>query len=96
MTRTDLYLHAKSEHHPAQKWAVLTTLIRWAKTLCDPDSLVKEIQHLRDTFKEMDTARAKSDEHYTPNWSLNQRIINQQAQLYYHTNRPCPIKSADS
>jgi hypothetical protein len=50
-THTDLYLHAKSEHHPAQKRAVLTTLIRRAKTLCDPDNLEKEIQHLRDTFQ---------------------------------------------
>jgi hypothetical protein len=46
-THTDLYLHAKSEHHLAQKRAVLTTLIQCAKTLCDPDSLGKEIQHLR-------------------------------------------------
>jgi hypothetical protein len=38
-TYTDLYLHAKSEHHPAQKRAVLTTLTRRSKTLCDPDSL---------------------------------------------------------
>jgi hypothetical protein len=50
-THTDLYLHAKSEHHPAQKRAVLTTLIRHAKTLYDPDSLGKEIQHLRYTLK---------------------------------------------
>jgi hypothetical protein len=50
-THTDLYPHAKSEHHPAQKRTVLTTLIRRAKTLCDPDSLGKEIQHLRDTFQ---------------------------------------------
>jgi hypothetical protein len=50
-THTDLYLHAKSEHHPAHKRAVLTTLIRRAKTLCHPDSLGKEIQHLRDTFQ---------------------------------------------
>jgi hypothetical protein len=50
-THTDLYLHAKSEHHPAHKRAVLTTLIRRAKTLCDPDSLEKEIQHLRDIFQ---------------------------------------------
>jgi hypothetical protein len=51
LTRTDLYLHAKSEHHPAQKRAVLTTLIRRAKTLCDPNSLGKEIQRLRDNFQ---------------------------------------------
>jgi hypothetical protein len=50
-THTDLYLHAKSEHHPAQKRVVLTTLIRRAKTLCDLDSLEKEIQHLRETFQ---------------------------------------------
>jgi hypothetical protein len=50
-THTDLYLHAKSEHHPAQKRPVLTILIGQAKTLCDPDSLEKEIQHLRDTFQ---------------------------------------------
>jgi hypothetical protein len=50
-THTDLYLHAKPEHYPAQKRLVITTLIRLAKTLCDPDSLEKEIQHLRDTFQ---------------------------------------------
>jgi hypothetical protein len=31
-THTDLYLYAKSEHHPAQKRAVLTTLIRRANS----------------------------------------------------------------
>jgi hypothetical protein len=50
-THTDLYLHAKSEHHPAQKRAVLTKLIRRAKTLCDPDILGTEIQQLIDTFQ---------------------------------------------
>jgi hypothetical protein len=50
-TRTDLCLHAKSEHHPAKKRAILNTLIRLAKTLCDPDSLGKEVQHLRYTFQ---------------------------------------------
>jgi hypothetical protein len=37
-THTDLYLHAKSEHHLAQKRAVLTTVIRRDKTLCDSES----------------------------------------------------------
>jgi hypothetical protein len=56
---TDLYLHSKSEHHPAQQQAVLTTLIRRAKTLCDPDSLGKEIQHLRDTFQRNGYSKSK-------------------------------------
>jgi hypothetical protein len=50
-THMDLYLHTNSEHHLAQKWAILTTLIWHARTLCDPDSLRKEIQHLRDIFQ---------------------------------------------
>jgi hypothetical protein len=49
-THMDLYLHTKLEHHPAQKRAVLTALIQRAKTLCNPDSLGKEIQPLKDTF----------------------------------------------
>jgi hypothetical protein len=43
VTDYDLYIHAKSEHHLAQKRAVLTTLISCAKTLCNLDSLRKEI-----------------------------------------------------
>jgi hypothetical protein len=42
LTHTDLYLHIKSEHHPAQKQAVLTTLIQHAKTICDLDSLERK------------------------------------------------------
>jgi hypothetical protein len=49
-THTDLYLHARSAHHPAQKRAVLTTLVRRAKTLCDSESLRREIQHLKGVF----------------------------------------------
>jgi hypothetical protein len=41
-THMNLYLHAKSKHHPAQKRAVLTTLIGRAKTLCDSYSLGKD------------------------------------------------------
>jgi hypothetical protein len=50
-THTDLYLHAKSAHHPAQKKGVLLSLIRRARRLCDADSLDKEIQHLKETLK---------------------------------------------
>jgi hypothetical protein len=49
-THTDLYLHARSAHHPAQKWAVLTTLVRRARALCDSESLRGEIQHLKGVF----------------------------------------------
>jgi hypothetical protein len=49
-THTDLYLHAKSAHQPAQKRAVLTTLVRRARTLCDSESLRGEIQHLKGVF----------------------------------------------
>jgi hypothetical protein len=47
-THTDLYLHARSEHHPAQKRAILSTL---GRTICDPSSLEGELQHLRNTLQ---------------------------------------------
>jgi hypothetical protein len=50
-THTNLYLHAKSEHHAAQKRAVLSTLVRRAKTLCYLGSLKEEIKHLKDTLQ---------------------------------------------
>jgi hypothetical protein len=46
-SKTDTYLHAKSEHHPAQKKAVLTTPVQRARTICDADSLDAEINHLK-------------------------------------------------
>jgi hypothetical protein len=48
---TDLYLHAKSAHHPAQKKGVLTSLIQCAWKLCDTDSLDEEIEHLKKMFQ---------------------------------------------
>jgi hypothetical protein len=50
-THKDLYLHAKSAHHPSQKKGVLLSLIHHAQRLCDADSLDKEIQHLKETLK---------------------------------------------
>jgi len=50
-THTDIHLHAKSAHNPAQKKGVLNSLIHLAWKLCDADNLDKEIQHLKETFK---------------------------------------------
>jgi len=50
-THTDLYLHAKSAHHPAQKKGVLHSLTKCARKLCDSNRLDKEIQHLKETFR---------------------------------------------
>jgi hypothetical protein len=55
-THTDLYLHAESEHHPAQKNEVLRTLIHRAKTICDMESLGEELQHLKRPSEKMVTA----------------------------------------
>jgi hypothetical protein len=50
LTPTDLYLHAKSAHHPAQKKGSYT-LSYTAHGDCDADSLDKELKHLKETFK---------------------------------------------
>jgi hypothetical protein len=50
-THTDLYLRAKSEHHPAQK-TVLTTLVQRARTICDANSLDAEINRLKKAFSQ--------------------------------------------
>jgi hypothetical protein len=49
---TDLYLHAKSEHHLAQKGAVLTILIQRARSICDVESLEGETEHLKKAFRQ--------------------------------------------
>ncbi|KAL0266587.1 UNVERIFIED_CONTAM: hypothetical protein PYX00_009089 [Menopon gallinae] len=45
-THTDRYLHALSNHHPAQKRAVISTLVHRSKTLSGPDTLASELKHL--------------------------------------------------
>jgi hypothetical protein len=51
-THTNLYLNAKSHHHPSNKQAVLSTLIHRARALRDEDSLQAELVFLKDVFKE--------------------------------------------
>jgi hypothetical protein len=46
-THTELYLDAKSKHHPAQKQAVLSILVWHARMLCDTENLGGEIHHLK-------------------------------------------------
>jgi hypothetical protein len=46
-THTNLCLHTRSKHPPAQKRAVLTTLIQRAQIICYADSLDKGIKHLK-------------------------------------------------
>jgi hypothetical protein len=40
-----------SEHHPAQKRAVLSTLTNQARTTCDSGSLEGEMEHLKKNFQ---------------------------------------------
>jgi hypothetical protein len=47
---TNLYLHQKSHHHPANKNSVLTSLTHRAKALWDPESLAPELTLLTDVF----------------------------------------------
>lgn len=48
----DLYFHVKSEHNLLQKQPMPKMLIHWVRTVCDAESLDKEINHLRKTFKQ--------------------------------------------
>jgi hypothetical protein len=51
-THTNLYINAKSHHHPSNKQAVLSTLIHRARVLCDDDSRQAELVFQRDVFKQ--------------------------------------------
>jgi len=51
-THTNLYLHQKSHHHPANKQTVLASLIHRAKSLCDQDSLTQKLVFLTTVFKD--------------------------------------------
>jgi hypothetical protein len=51
-THFNLYLNAKSHHHPSNKQAVLFTLVHRARALCDEESLEARLVFLRDVFKQ--------------------------------------------
>ena len=49
-TRTDLYTHYTSHHHPSEKAGTIRCLGLRAEKICDGESKEKELKHLRDTF----------------------------------------------
>ncbi|XP_046582171.1 uncharacterized protein LOC124289614 [Haliotis rubra] len=49
-THTDQYIHYLSNHHPQIKRAIVSTLTRRAKVICDPAQLNNETDHLKATF----------------------------------------------
>jgi hypothetical protein len=51
-THTNLYLSATSNHHAANKQAVLSTLVHIAKVFCDSNSLPQELKLLHQSFRD--------------------------------------------
>jgi len=51
-THTNLCLHQKSHHHPANKHSVLSSLVHRAKALCDQESLAPELTFHTNVFKQ--------------------------------------------
>ena len=50
-THTDCYLNQCSFHHPSIKSSVKNTLVQCAYALCDPESLPKELRHIKTTLQ---------------------------------------------
>jgi hypothetical protein len=51
-THTNLYLHQRYHHHPANKHSVLSSLVHRAKALCDQESLALELIFLTNVLKQ--------------------------------------------
>jgi len=51
-THTNLSLHQKSYHHPANKHSVLSSLVHRATALCDQESLAPELTILAQVFQQ--------------------------------------------
>ncbi|XP_071084025.1 uncharacterized protein [Haliotis cracherodii] len=52
---TDQYIHYNSCHNPKIKQAIITTLTRRAKSICHPDVLSSELDHLKETFTSLNS-----------------------------------------
>jgi hypothetical protein len=51
-THTNLYLNARSHHHPSNKQAALSTLVHRARALCNENSLHAKSVFLRDVYRQ--------------------------------------------
>lgn len=62
-THIDLYLNSCSHHQPAHKGAVLSTLVHWAYSVLDLESLPGELEYLRRTFLQNGDGDGEVPEH---------------------------------
>ncbi|XP_063932675.1 uncharacterized protein LOC135144579 [Zophobas morio] len=51
-THTDRFLDTTSQHYPAQKRSVIDSLIHRATTICQPNKLQKELEHLQTSLQQ--------------------------------------------
>jgi hypothetical protein len=51
LTHRNLYLNARSHHHPSSKQAILVTLVHRARSLCNRESLHDKLEGLVTTFR---------------------------------------------
>jgi hypothetical protein len=51
-THTNFYLNSSSHHHPSNRYAILSTLVHWARDLCDQDSLYVGLVFLEEIFRQ--------------------------------------------
>ncbi|XP_046326299.2 uncharacterized protein LOC124110877 [Haliotis rufescens] len=54
-THTNQYIHYNSCHHLQIKQAIIATLTRRAKSICHPDALSSELDHLKETFTSLNS-----------------------------------------
>jgi hypothetical protein len=83
-THTNLYLNTGSHHHhhPANKQAVLFTLVHRARVLCKQDNLHAELVFLRDIFRQ----------NGYNNQQVN-RVLNHHPNISQPNDNPDPVAS---
>jgi hypothetical protein len=93
-THTNLYLHQRSHHHPANKHSVLSSLVHRAKALCDQESLAPELTFLTNVFKQNGYSQQQIQRAIKPATRTN-KIEDKPVQPTYHTPKPHTADSAE-